>query len=108
MRYRWAGRHAGGSSLANTLIQLGDDLADFLRGRLRLVLGGHFAGIDFLNYLRPYLSVQARFEITRQLIQSQVALFLFGTVTTYAMLGEKTLKGLGAVGERTKDKQQTD
>jgi hypothetical protein len=80
--------------LANASIQLGDNLADLLGGRLRFILGGHFAGIDFLDYLCPDLSVHAGFKISRQLIKSQIALGLLGPVATNAMFREKSLKWL--------------
>ena len=101
MGYRRARRHPRRPAFANALIQFGDDLADLLCGRLWFILGGHFTGIDFLDNLGPDLSVRAGLEVPRQLIQPQITLRLLGTMTAHAVLGEKTLEGLGAVRERT-------
>ena len=99
MRYRWAGCHASSTAFANAQVQFGDDLTDFIGGRPGFILRWHFAGIDVFHHLRPKVSVDTGLEVTRQLIQSQVALFLFGAMATNAMLGEKSLKRFDAMGE---------
>ena len=107
MRHRWARGHAGGAALSDAYVQLGNDLADFISGRLCFILRRHFAGIDFLHDLGPDLTVHAGFEVARQLIQPQITLGFLGAMTRNAVFLQKTFKRLGCVAKaHNGDKQE--
>ena len=65
MRYRWAFGHACGAALPNTFVQLANDIADFISGRLRFILRWHFAGIDLFNDFSLDMAVEAGLEVAR-------------------------------------------
>ena len=54
-----SGRHTGGAAFANVVVKLGNHFTDLISCRLCFILRRHFAGINFLNYLRPDLSVHS-------------------------------------------------
>ena len=107
MRHRWASGHARSAAGSDAYVQLGNDLADFISGRLCFILRRHFAGIDFLHDLGPDLTVHAGFEVARQLIQPQIALGFLGAMTGNAVFLQKTFKRLGCVAKAYNgDKQE--
>ena len=60
----------------------------FLRGELRFVLGWHLPEIHLVQGIMPSLGPDAVHHVGVQLIQSQLALLFFGTVTAKAQLGQ--------------------
>ena len=99
MGHRRTRRHARRAAFADALIELGNHLADLIGRWLRFLLRRHFAGVDFLHYLRPNLPINAGLKIPRNFIQPQIALGFLRPVTGNAMFLEKPFERLGSVAE---------
>ena len=92
-------RHAGGFAFLEPSVEVRDEGGDLgLRGLGLLVLfRGHLAGVHLLHRFRPVMGVGPHFEVTRELIETDVALFLLGSVAAGAVFLEEGLVGLGGV-----------
>jgi hypothetical protein len=62
---------------------------NFLLGRSRLPLGRHLAGLDAFHRREPAITIGRNTEISRQIVETQVALGLRGTVTRYAVMSNE-------------------
>ena len=92
-------RHAGGFAFLESGVEVRDEGGDLgLRGLgLLVLLRGHLAGVHLLHRFRPVMRVGAEFEVTRELIETDVALFLLGSVAAGAVLLDERVVGFGGL-----------
>ena len=65
---------------------------------LLVLLGRHLAGVHLLHGFRPMMGVGAQFEITRELVEAEVAFFLIGPVAAGAVLLDEGFVGFRCAG----------
>ena len=97
MRDCRSGGHAGGFAFADLLVQLCNEVGNFLFTGSRFLFRWHFSGIDPFDHLRPEVTVDAGLEVPGEGVDPQVSFLFVRTVATHAMLGEKSLKRSDAV-----------
>ena len=89
--------HAGGLAFLEPGVEVRDEGGDLGLGGLGLLvlLGRHLSGVYLLHRFRPVMGVGAQFEITRKLIEADVAFLFLRSVAAGAVFLEECLVGLG-------------
>ena len=99
MRHRWPRRHPRRLALFDPRIQTRHKRRDLRLRRLLLLLRRHLTRVHLLDHFRPMMRVRAQFEITRELIDAQIALLLFRSMAAEAMRFEKSVIRLCGVDD---------